>query len=985
VKRNAVIRILACALVLLAVPAALLAFAFGLPAQYGETFLGELKYKYETLAQTPGKRIVVVGGSGVAFGQDSALLESRLPGYSVVNFGMYAGLGSTVMLDLARPLLRAGDIVIFSPEQSGQTLSTYLNAEAMWQAADGAPALLGAVRREDWGTMAGQFPHFAARKARFFRDGSAPAGEGVYARSAFNARGDIEYPDRGQNVMAGGYDPNMPICFDTALPSEEFLDYVNDYAAACEELGAAFYYRFCPMNALAVAPEELARLDDYRAYLEDRLDCEILGSPHSAIMDGEWFYDTNFHLNSAGAVVNTALLAAELKAVLGDGSPVDIPLPDKPEFAGAVLTEGDNSDGECFTFEQVGDALRLTGLTAAGAERERLVVPVSYDGLPVTGFAAEVFAGNTALREIVVQGSIRGIEDGSFDGCTALERLVVAISAPERCPVGQGLLTGTQADIYVPAERLSAYLTNYFWSVHAPRIRGQEGLTAEDGPVSTPVPTPTATQPPDRTGRDIRYEGNGGVLKRGEGDSVTLPMDSAHLRVNTAQGTRHFAREGYVLTGWNTAADGSGRHIGLGSRVERQEGLVLYAQWAQASPAGEFDWRQEGETACITGYRGSSGVCVVPETIGGLPVGRICAGAFRDAALDTLVLPSGLVTVEEGAFTGCAIGELFLFDSLKEIRDESFADCTGPAVLHINAAVSPVYSGTYFDTFSDKYDWLLSIREEKKLVLFSGSSGRYGYDSPKLRAAFPEYQVANMGVYAYTNALPQLDLIRKLMGEGDVLLSAPEFDTAHNQFCSTDRLDAQFWAMMESNYDAAAELDMGAYSHVFGSLGEYLTARGGMGGRNYGMSPSGYDDDGNYYAFPTYNQYGDFILPRPNGERDELLTHNIADYTVDNIPPAYVDSLNAVYQRFLDQGIAVYFTYTPRNWSSLTEESTPQAWRALHEYLSENLCVPVISDIEDYLFSGVYFYLIDSHLSDQGVAMRTERIIADLAPWLRES
>ena len=459
-------------------------------------------------------------------------------------------------------------------------------------------------------------------------------------------------------------------------------------------------------------------------------------------------------------------------------------------------------------------------------------------------------------------------------------------------------------------------------------------------------------------------------------------MDNAHLRVNTAQGTGYFQRTGYVLTGWNTAGDGSGEGIGLGSRTERREGLVLYAQWAEASPEEEFAWELRGEQAWITGYSGASSRCVVPEELGGAPVRGVCAGAFRDGSFETLVLPSTLYTVEPGAFQSCAVGEIILFDSLREISDACFQDCRGLKTLRVNAATSPVYSGSYFDTFSDKYDWLLSLKGRKKLVLASGSSGRYGYDSAALADAFPDYVPANMGVYAYANALPQLELIRGLMEEGDVLLSAPEFDAAAEQFCADHRLDAPFWAMMESNYDAAALLDLREYAGVFDSLGAYLAARRGMAGRNYGESPASYDDDGNRYAFATYNQYGDLILPRPNGERDLCLRHNIADYTTANITPERVEALNGVYRRFLDGGIEAYFTYTPRNRNSLTGDSTPAARREIHEYLTQHLCVPVISDIEDSLYAGNYFYLIDSHLSSEGAAIRTLRVIDDLRPYL---
>lgn len=975
--RTRLLRLVACLLVILYVPGALGVFAFGLPAQYDQTYLAALQDKWDALASAEGNRIVIAGGSGAAFGVRCDLLEKELPGYSAVNFGLYAGLGTTVMLELMRPLLRPGDIVIFSPEQSDQTLSDFFHAPSMWQAADGRPELLTALDGGRLGAMAGAFPVFAGDKARLYRDNAAPAGEGVYARSSFNRYGDIRCAGRERNVMAGGFDPNLPISFDPSLPGKDFFEAVNGFANWCRKNGVTVYYRFCPMNTAAAEEGELERLGDYTQALQSRLDCPILGDPAQAVMDAGWFFDTNFHLNDSGAVVNTAILAGELKAALGDDTPVEIPLPELPAPLETEAGEGDNSDGDCFLYEKSGDGLRLVGLTEKGAEREKLTLPAGHDGRVVISLASKVFAGNTRIREIVVQDNLRWLEDGSFDGCRALERLVLLQSAPEQCAVGSRLLEGTDALVYVPQGRLSAYAVNYFWTPYAARLRESSGAVPAE-----PDPSPTPSAPPAVSGPSIRYEGNDGTLKSWSGDAIDLPMDSAHLRVNTAQGTVYFQREGYVLTGWNTAPDGSGKGIGLGSRTERREGLTLYAQWAKAAPEEAFVWETRGEQAWITGYAGEDGACVIPETLGGLGVRGIAAGAFRDRVIDTLVLSSTLYTVETGAFQGCALGEITLFDSLREISDESFAGCTGLRTLRINAATSPVYSGSYFDTFSDKYDWLLSLRGQKKLVLASGSSGRYGYDSPALDAAFPDYTPANMGVYAYTNALPQLELIRGLMEEGDVLLSAPEFDASAEQFCLSNRLDASFWAMMESNYDGAALLDLGCYSGVFDSLGDYLSARRGMAGRSYGESPASFDDDGNRYAFATYNRYGDFTLPRPNGDADVCLRHNVADYTVGNITPAHVETLNGVYQTFLERGIAVYFTYTPRNRNSMTTGSTPDARRELHTYLTEHLCVPVISDIEDSLYAGNYFYLIDSHLSREGAQIRTRRVIENLRPWL---
>lgn len=969
------IRLTACLMVVLAVPISLLSLAFCLPTVYGETYLAGLQDKWDALANAPGNRIVVAGGSGAAFGLRCDLLERELPEYSAVNFGLYAGLGTTVMLELMKPLLREGDIVIFTPEQSSQTLSDFFGPEAMWQAADGKPELLRALASNRWGKMAGAVPAFAGEKARFWYQQNLPAGDGVYARSSFNAYGDIQISNREQNTMPGGYDPNMLISFDPALPTAKFLEAVNDFSQWCEKNGITFCYRFCPVNEAAVSGEERTRLAEFHAQLGEKLDCPILGDPEDLLMDAGWFFDTNFHLNEAGAVVNTAMLAGELKAFLGKTELVEIDLPEMPSFGETEIVSGSGEDENCFTYAAFGDGWEIVGLTEQGKARECLTIPASHEGQPVARLGAGALAENTSLQELIIQKSLRAIQDGAFEGCAALTRIVLEQPNPEQISVGSGLLTGTEATVIVPAGRLAAYRTNYFWAVHAQRIQEDESSPEQE----------TLPEPPNVSGQGIRYEGNGGRLKSWASDAIDLPTDNAHLRMNTAQGSGYFAREGYVLTGWNTAADGSGQAVGLGSRMERRDNLTLYAQWFKANPETDFRWEMESGALWITEYLGAGETCVVPETIVGERVHGIRQGAFREKTFFKLVLPSGLRALESGTFQNCVLDEMILFDGLQQVSDGSFDGCDGPITLRINACVRPVYSGTYFDTFSDKFDRLLSLRGTRKLVLFSGSSGRYGYDSPALEEAFPEYQVVNMGVYAYTNALPQLDLILGQMEAGDVLLSAPEFDASQEQFCASNRLDPAFFAMMESNYDAISLLDLRAYTGVFDAFGAYQKNRKGMPGRSYGESPSAYDDDGNRYAFPTYNLYGDLILPRVNSEKDECLRHNIADYTVSNITPEKIQALNRVYERFVEKDIQVLFTYTPRNRWSITPESTEEARQTLHEALTSGLCVPVISELEDSLYPGIYFYLIDSHLSSQGAALRTRQVIESLKPWLAHS
>ena len=477
----------------------------------------------------------------------------------------------------------------------------------------------------------------------------------------------------------------------------------------------------------------------------------------------------------------------------------------------------------------------------------------------------------------------------------------------------------------------------------------------------------------ERSVKTICYDSNDGSGAL----PVEAPVIPSHLRWNTATGL--FVRPGYTLTGWNTCPDGSGRRVGLGSRIEPEEGLTLYAQWAKWSPAELFRWREEQGGATITAYFGMEETAVVPGKLDGLPVRAIQAGAFENVPCGTVILPDTLYTVEDGAFRGCALRELCLFDNIRSISDPAFEGCEHLATLRLNAAEPPVYSGTYYDTFQDKFDRLSSLRDREKIVLFSGSSTRFGVDCAALDEAFPEYEIVNMGVFAYTNAMPQMELILSCMEDGDILLHCPEFDASREQFCTINDLDEPFFNMMESNYGALELLDLRRYRAVFTPLGNYLAAKDPMSKRSYALSPADFDEDGNPVDSPSYNQYGDYVVYRPNAATSLPVYGAPIHYTTTVFPKeVFLDPLNAAYRRFQEKGVSVYFDYAPRNALALSESSTPEARLELDRYLRENLCVPVITELEDSLWDGIYLYGTDNHLSTEGAAIRTQRLIAVL-------
>lgn len=425
--KRTVRRIVATALaVILAEQVFFLICGFGLPVQFGDTFMGELKSKYERLKETSGKRIVLVGGSGVAFDCDSALMDDFFPSYEIVNFGMYAGLGTKAVMDLSENYIHEGDIVILSPEQSEQTFSDYFNGEYMWQAADGAFGMLRDLKSENFEAMLGNFPRFALEKLNYVMKGQKPQTDSIYQKKSFNTYGDIELDTCRENILPNGYDVNQKVRFTEDVVQPEFMDYMNDWAKRLEKKGAVVWYRYCPVNKLSV--EDMDDLAAYDVFLRQKLDFPVIGNPENSLMEAEWFFDTNFHLNQPGKEVNTVQLIRDMKAMLGDDRAVTVELPEKPH-----RTWGD----------------------------------VSAETRIWTAKDSETYQSE---ETIVIPENVTQIEDYAFSNCAGLKQIVLEQKDPSKCIVGQHLLDGTGAEILVPQMSVDSYKRNYFWSVYAGRI-----------------------------------------------------------------------------------------------------------------------------------------------------------------------------------------------------------------------------------------------------------------------------------------------------------------------------------------------------------------------------------------------------------------------------------------------------------------------------------------------------------------------------------
>ena len=361
--------------------------------------------------------------------------------------------------------------MIVTPELDAQTLSLYFNTETTLKAIGKRWDMLAELPMDDKLSLISGAWDYAADKMQYYRLGLSDksAGRvsppGVYRADSFNGRYDLDFP-REENVMPLYCDTNNKITPIPDIASAEFIDYLNDYAAFCKARGATVYFNFCPLNewgfAEGVGEEELSEFYDY---LQRELDLDILRRPERSVLGAGYFYDTNYHLNDAGALRYTAELTEDILFELDIPRDVDVEIPDEPplpELDSFTVRYDENE--RYFTYEELpGGAYAISGLTELGREAAALTIPVAYKNRIVTMISAGALSGISAERLIITRDTaIRTIADGAFANTPSLRELWIYYpNEDDIIPPDSFSGVGPGFTVHVPDG--SAYSAGYFW------------------------------------------------------------------------------------------------------------------------------------------------------------------------------------------------------------------------------------------------------------------------------------------------------------------------------------------------------------------------------------------------------------------------------------------------------------------------------------------------------------------------------------------
>jgi hypothetical protein len=286
-----------------------------------DNYLAAVLEKDRLIRSTPSPKIILVGGSNLAFGIDSRTMRDSLH-VNVVNMGLYAKLGLRYMLAQVKPYLRPGDVVVIVPEydqfygkfsEGDNTLNTALLYAPPDRIGDFVKSysVVDVVLRPRVENVRRAFLQATAdafgMKNKYFPRDTNP----VYNRRSFNQYGDMmSHLGRKSMKPEAIYAGELPAAKEF---SRAALEELNDIADAARSQGARVYFLFPSYMDRAYSNNASAI-----AALERRLAREmripILGTPKDFVYPSNWFFDTRYHLNELGRGPRTMKMIEIMRA-----------------------------------------------------------------------------------------------------------------------------------------------------------------------------------------------------------------------------------------------------------------------------------------------------------------------------------------------------------------------------------------------------------------------------------------------------------------------------------------------------------------------------------------------------------------------------------------------------------------------------------------------------------------------------------------------
>jgi len=283
-------------------------------------YMRGIRFKYQRAQEITGPKIIFAGGSNLAYGLDSEMIEKKLS-IPVVNMGLHAGLGAPFIIDQVKLVANPGDIVIFSIEyfmgdgdfrlrkQTCSLFPEYATIERY--------SIKEEVRTHLDETREGLKKYIGIASSQSNateRISSWEIREYLQPTTTYPFN---QYGDFIEHLGQEGWYRRRPDDAKFQYRYWKGIAYLNEFKAEADAKGVNVFYSYAPFSKTAFERESKTVAKFHRDLSND-LDIELLNTPRDLVFEDHFLYDKEYHLTSEGRFIRTkellGFLAQNVKA-----------------------------------------------------------------------------------------------------------------------------------------------------------------------------------------------------------------------------------------------------------------------------------------------------------------------------------------------------------------------------------------------------------------------------------------------------------------------------------------------------------------------------------------------------------------------------------------------------------------------------------------------------------------------------------------------
>jgi hypothetical protein len=276
---------------------------------YGFSFgyMSGLKIKHQRAKEITQPKIMFVGGSSLAYGMDSELVEKTLL-VPVVNLGLHGGLGVSFMLNQAKKLLKKGDIVFISIEYFMGEGDYKLIEKTCLEFPEVADIREFSIKQEIKlhlsETRADLVKYVEDKPKKRKLDPNAIGWTANLKKNYNPLREFNKYGDYTQHLNRKGWYKRRSDESKFQYRYWEGIELLNKFHVAAKEKGADVFFIYPPL-AKEVYDLHVTMINKFSKDLNNDLDFEVLNTPEDFVFENRYFYDTHYHLIDKGREIRT--------------------------------------------------------------------------------------------------------------------------------------------------------------------------------------------------------------------------------------------------------------------------------------------------------------------------------------------------------------------------------------------------------------------------------------------------------------------------------------------------------------------------------------------------------------------------------------------------------------------------------------------------------------------------------------------------------